>query len=214
MATDDSLAYVAPGEGEAILVMADLVTVKVRNDKGDNPFALTEVSTPPQGGPPSLHRHLDAETFYVIEGRFRFDTMQGDQPSSVEGGPGTVVHIPSMVWHNYKNVGETSGRMAALLQPGDMIDFFPRVGHPRGRQGESSPPFRAARHAAGDGNHAKASRRDAQSPPTRLKRSCHELNELDEFSFLISDQIHRGISPRLAAKICCRNWADSRTIIR
>ncbi len=125
-----AMSQIGRDEGESILVMTDLVTVKLRSQEGPGAFVLTEVSSPPQGGPPGLHRHPDQETFYVLEGMFRFDTLQGGQPTSVEARAGTVIHIPSMAWHNYKNVGQAPGKLLVILQPGEMIDFFRELGVP------------------------------------------------------------------------------------
>ncbi len=128
--TDKEMTFVSSGEGEAILVMTDLVTVKARSENVDGAFVLAEVSSPPQGGPPMLHRHPDEETFYVLEGIFRFETMQDNQVQSVEATAGSVLHIPSMVWHNYKNIGSVPGKLIAVMKPGDMIDFFRELGIP------------------------------------------------------------------------------------
>ena len=136
--SDAAVTYIPTGEGDSILVMTDLVTVKVRSKVDGAAFAFSEVSTPPLGGPPALHRHPDQETFYVLEGMFRFDTIQDDRPSSVEATSGAVIHIPGMVWHNYKNIGKTPGKLLVLLQPGGMIEFFKELGVAVGDQ--ANPP--------------------------------------------------------------------------
>ena len=138
MSNNEALTCIAPGDGESILVMTDLVTVKVRGQNSGERFALTEVLTPPRGGPPLLHRHRDAETFYILEGSFRFDTLQDGQIMSIEAAPGSVVHIPSLVWHNYKNITATHSKMMVVLQPGEMIDFFRELGVPA--TGETNTP--------------------------------------------------------------------------
>ena len=128
LATEQAVFQVPAGEGETILVMTDLCTIKARQPAGPGAFALSEVTTPPGGGPPGLHRHPDQETFYVLEGRYRFDTMQGGQRVSLEAGRGAVIHIPSRVWHNYQNIGTEPGKQLVLLQPGDLIEFFRELG--------------------------------------------------------------------------------------
>jgi len=126
--TEQAMFHILNGVGESILVVSDLVTVKIRGQNSGGAFVLTEVSTPPQGGPPGLHRHSDQETFYVLESVYRFDTQQGDRPSSLEATCGSVIHIPSMVWHNYKNIGQVPGKLMVVLQPGNMLDFFRELG--------------------------------------------------------------------------------------
>jgi quercetin dioxygenase-like cupin family protein len=126
--TDQRISYLSGHEGETILVMTDFVTIKFRGEDGDGIFVLAEVVSPPQGGPPMLHRHKDEETFYVLDGLFRFDTLQENHLDSITTTPGSVIHIPSMVWHNYKNIGATPGKLLVVLQPGDMVDFFRELG--------------------------------------------------------------------------------------
>lgn len=125
---EQAMLHLPTGVGESILVMSDLVTVKIRGQDSGGAFVVTEVSTPPQSGPPGLHRHPDQETFYVLEGTYRFDTLQGERRSSFEATRGSVVHIPSMVWHNYKNIGQVPGKVLVVLQPGNMLDFFRDLG--------------------------------------------------------------------------------------
>ena len=74
--------------------------------------------------------HLDEETFFVREGVYRFDTLGQGERHSLEATSGAVVHVPSLAWHNYKNVGQTPGKLVVLVQPGDLIDFFRELGIP------------------------------------------------------------------------------------
>jgi mannose-6-phosphate isomerase-like protein (cupin superfamily) len=138
--TSNTLTHIAPGLGESIQVMTDRVTVRLQGESSYGPFALVEVSTPPQGGPPALHRHADQEVFRVLQGTFRFDTIADGQPASVEATAGSVVLIPSMVWHNYRNIGDTPGTLLVVLQPGDMISFFRELGTPAAGAGSTPRP--------------------------------------------------------------------------
>jgi quercetin dioxygenase-like cupin family protein len=68
----------------------------------------------PKGSGPPLHIHRDcAETFYVIEGVFRFEV--GAEPATATAG--TLVFVPKGVPHTYTNVGTTDGRLLFWFNP-------------------------------------------------------------------------------------------------
>ena len=72
METKDRAKHVAPGEGKALWVAGDLVTLKVVGEDTSGSFILGEEVTPPGGGPPPhVHRRED-ETFFVLEGEYEF----------------------------------------------------------------------------------------------------------------------------------------------
>jgi len=69
---------------------------------------------PGQSTPLHIH-HEQAETFYVMQGEFRF--RAGDQ--EVDGQPGITVHIPKGVPHCFAYLGrEASGQLISVLTPG------------------------------------------------------------------------------------------------
>lgn len=69
---------------------------------------------PGQSTPLHIH-HEQAETFYVVQGEFRF--RAGDW--EVDGQPGITVHIPKGVPHCFAYLGrETSGQLISVLTPG------------------------------------------------------------------------------------------------
>jgi hypothetical protein len=49
-------------------------------------------------------------------------------PSTVRVVTGDTVAIPSMVWHNFKNVGEAQGKFTADHSPAVMEDFMREIG--------------------------------------------------------------------------------------
>jgi hypothetical protein len=50
--------------------------------------------------------------------------------STVEVTAGDTVSIPSMVWHNFKNMGATPGKFLAIHSPAVMEDFMREIGQP------------------------------------------------------------------------------------
>lgn len=117
------------GEGERWLVATDVTTVKASGRDTSGRLLVVEVTVPPGGGPPVLHRHEYSEVFLFQEGEFEVSTVDEDYEQSTFGvGAGDTVSIPSMVWHNFKNVGEAPGRFVAVHSPAVMEDLMREIG--------------------------------------------------------------------------------------
>jgi mannose-6-phosphate isomerase-like protein (cupin superfamily) len=125
----DTIHVSRTGEGEHWLVVTDVTTIKASGRDTSGKLLVLEVSVPPGGGPPVLHRHEYSEVFLFQEGEFEVSTVDEDYtPSTSRVGPGDTVAIPSMVWHTFKNVGEVRGRFTAVHSPAVMEDFIRRIG--------------------------------------------------------------------------------------
>jgi mannose-6-phosphate isomerase-like protein (cupin superfamily) len=108
-----------------------VITVKASARHTSGNLLLIEVNVPPGGGPPALHRHEYSETFLFQEGEFELSTLDADGAlSTVRVKAGDTVSIPSMAWHNVKNVGEIPGRFIAVHSPAVMEDFMREIGEP------------------------------------------------------------------------------------
>ena len=112
---------------EELMVLTDLIKVLVTGQETGNQYAIFEEQVPPLGGPPP-HTHPDEEVFYIVEGTFEF--ILNDLQNRSAAHPGSVVHVPSMALHAFKNVGNTPGKMVVVLSPGDLLDYFRAVGKP------------------------------------------------------------------------------------
>ena len=67
--------------------------------------------------------------FLFHEGELEVSTVDQDHaPSTIGVESGDTVAVPSMVWHNFKNVGETPGRITAVHSPAMMEDFMREIG--------------------------------------------------------------------------------------
>jgi mannose-6-phosphate isomerase-like protein (cupin superfamily) len=117
------------GEGEHWLVLTDVTTVKASGRHTSGNLLVIEVNVPPGGGPPVLHRHEYAETFLFQAGDFEVSTLDADgTPSTFVVTAGDTVSIPSMAWHNFKNVGDAPGRFIAVHSPAVMEGFMREIG--------------------------------------------------------------------------------------
>jgi quercetin dioxygenase-like cupin family protein len=83
-------------------------------------LGMWETFTPPGQGP-APHTHTrETEVFRVIEGLYRFRC--GDD--EFDAPPGSVVTLPPFVQHGWRNVGDTPGRMFAIVTPGGFERLF------------------------------------------------------------------------------------------
>jgi mannose-6-phosphate isomerase-like protein (cupin superfamily) len=108
------------GDGRAINVIGDEVTVKVSSRDTGGAFAVFEGQTRPHHGPP-LHCHFEQdETWYILEGTFRF-VVDGRE---VRAGAGDTVFAPRGTPHTFQNIGEAPGRIVTTVVPGGLDLFF------------------------------------------------------------------------------------------
>jgi mannose-6-phosphate isomerase-like protein (cupin superfamily) len=124
------------GEGEHLQVIADVVTIKAFGEATSGKMLMLENTVPAGSGPPTLHRHHYAEIFYILDGQFEITTLEAeldDTGSTVRtmiATKGDTVAIPSLAWHNFKNIGETSGKFLAVHSPSGMEEFARKIGTP------------------------------------------------------------------------------------
>jgi mannose-6-phosphate isomerase-like protein (cupin superfamily) len=125
----DTINVTGINEGEHWLVATDVTTIKASGENTSGKLLVLEVTVPSGGGPSVLHRHEYSEVFLFQEGEFEVSTVDEDYaPTTVRVGAGDTVSIPSMVWHTFKNVGETPGRFTAVHSPAVMEDFIREIG--------------------------------------------------------------------------------------
>jgi mannose-6-phosphate isomerase-like protein (cupin superfamily) len=141
----DTIHVTQADGGEHWLVVTDVTTIKASGPDTSGKLLVLEVTVPPGGGPPVLHRHEYAEVFLFQEGEFEVGTVDEDYaPIMLRVGVGDTVSIPSMVWHNFKNVGEAPGRFVAVHSPAVMEDFMREIGQqiddPRDPPASGGPP--------------------------------------------------------------------------
>ncbi len=129
-----SRTHTAPGEGESVWLVGDLIEVRLSAEDTGGAYSMIEETSPPGGGPPPhLHRDYD-EAFCVLEGEVEF--LLGED--TIPAGAGTCVHIPKGTLHTFKNVGTTPSRVLGVLTPGGFERFFLEAGEPA-TEGSSAP---------------------------------------------------------------------------
>ena len=83
-------------------------------------YLLMEMRIAPGGGPPTHMHHGDAESFVVLEGKFRI--RQGDTIRDV--GPGAFVYGAPHVPHGFTNIGDGVGRILVIDTPPKIESYF------------------------------------------------------------------------------------------
>jgi mannose-6-phosphate isomerase-like protein (cupin superfamily) len=125
----DTVRVTRRGEGEHWLVVTDVTTIKASGADTSGRLLVLQVTVPPGGGPPVLHRHDYSEVFLFQEGVFEVSTVDENYVlDTIKVGAGDTLSIPSMVWHNFKNVGGVPGRFSAVHSPAVMEDFMREIG--------------------------------------------------------------------------------------
>ncbi|WP_245254061.1 cupin domain-containing protein [Paraburkholderia sp. LEh10] len=87
-------------------------------------FTLIETTHAPGYGPP-LHRHREAEYFYVLNGRYLYEVNH----ARFEVEAGDTVMVPGNVPHGFVNIDTQPSKQLVLLEPGlDAMAFFMELG--------------------------------------------------------------------------------------
>lgn len=120
-----------PQVGGCVLVIADVITFRVRSaDSGDR-LAVVEIFAPPGGGPPPMHSHPPDELFTVLSGAVTVFSGDPLMPERRELATGDLAHVPGGVAHTFRNFGEHPARLLLTFSPGEVMEqFFLRAGVP------------------------------------------------------------------------------------
>ena len=107
-------------DGRRIHVLGNDVTIKISSRDTGGAFTVFEgVSEPLQGPPLHLHRDQD-ESWYIVDGEFRFE-VDGQE---IYASGGATVLAPKGTRHTFQNVGTTPGRILTTVVPGGLDLFF------------------------------------------------------------------------------------------
>lgn len=114
---------IGPEQGEHIVSLASLATIKIPAEATGGAFSVTQHTVPPQGGPPP-HTHAETEVIYILDGTF--DVVIGEERTTA--GAGTILYVPPRTTHTTRNVGERAGRQISIYMPGGGEGFFREIG--------------------------------------------------------------------------------------
>jgi quercetin dioxygenase-like cupin family protein len=113
----------AAGEGrtsEPLENHGQKTLVKLTNRDTNGAAAIFHQSVSPMSGPP-LHRHSrEDEWFYVLDGEITVE-IDGERTVLREGGS---AFAPRGTAHTFKNFGDDTAQMLAIVIPGGFNQFF------------------------------------------------------------------------------------------
>lgn len=110
----------APGAGQTLRVLGDLVTLKAVAADTRGAYALFEVRTAPGQGMPPHRQCYEDEALFVLEGTYAVQIGA----RIVELGPGDYAFVPREMPHAYTNAGPAPGRLLVLVSPGGIHEQF------------------------------------------------------------------------------------------
>ena len=91
---------------DTITVGRDQIAVRLTTAETGGTLLALDVTMPPGGGPPGLHRHAAAEAYRVLEGEFTL--YLGDE--RIPAPAGSVFHVPGGHAHTIRNESDAPAR--------------------------------------------------------------------------------------------------------
>jgi quercetin dioxygenase-like cupin family protein len=118
MSTTETSAttVLAPGAGDSLRVMGDLITFKLRARDTNGAITLFEGLVAPGGAEPVHYHEREDEAFYVLAGQVAF--LVGQEWRNLTAG--SVVYVPRGTVHGFRNSGGGEARLLTLNTPGGL----------------------------------------------------------------------------------------------
>ena len=111
-------------EKDKLLVGSDEIVLHVTSEW----LLAAEVTLPPGGGPPALHRHDPEEVYRVERGALTLYVEDEDGAlDRIAAGPGDVVHIPGGRPHTARNESGEPATAFVVFAPGARMERFFRA---------------------------------------------------------------------------------------
>ena len=116
----------------------DRVVFKVTSRQSGGEVAVLDVTIPPGGGPPMLHRHDWFELYRVRRGELAiYLEGRGGAITRTVAGPGVDVPIAAGREHTIRNESSEEAVAVAVFSPGEEMEGFARAA---GNLGSERPP--------------------------------------------------------------------------
>ena len=113
--------------GERIRVGTEEVLVRASGEDTHGALLAIEVTMPPGGGPPALHRHPSAELYRIEEGELAVYRETGGAVERIPAPAGSVVVIPGGAAHTIRNESGADARAHVVFAPGTEMEAFMRA---------------------------------------------------------------------------------------
>ena len=103
------------------------VIVRADGAATDGALLAVEVTMPPGGGPPALHRHPSAELYRVERGELAIYREDAGDVRRIHAPAGSVVPIPGGVAHTVRNESDADAHAHVVFAPGGEMEAFMRA---------------------------------------------------------------------------------------
>jgi mannose-6-phosphate isomerase-like protein (cupin superfamily) len=119
---------------DELTVGSDRISFKLTSEQSGGDVAIFEVTIPPGGGPPMLHRHDPFELYRVRSGELSIYLEGKDgRVSRTVAGPGSVVPINGGLEHTIRNESDRDAEAMVVFSPGEPMERFARAAGEHGR---------------------------------------------------------------------------------
>lgn len=115
----------------------DEIIVLTTGAETDGAIFAVEITMPPGGGPPVLHRHAPSEVYVVRTGEFAF--YVGDEDGTVRrivAAAGDVVPLAGGTPHTVRNESDADAVAVVVHSPAAVMEGFSREAAAAARDGE------------------------------------------------------------------------------
>ena len=138
MTTTDTVTTghaIAAGKGERIWIVGDTMTFKATGESTGGSLMLFENLTVAGGWSSPARSHPRGRVLV----RARRDLRDPDRRRGARGRGLRTAYAPRGAVHNFRNTGETPGRILVGFTPGGMEGFFRDSGRPATDDGQAPP---------------------------------------------------------------------------
>ena len=128
--------HVPAGTGQAYWGPGTVMTFLITGRETNGAFFLSEISVPPNAGPPPHIHSREDESFHLTEGTLTIQV--GGQ--TINANPGDFVHLPRGIVHTFKNTGVVNAKAIVLITPAGLENYFAEVFDPATDRSAAPPP--------------------------------------------------------------------------
>ena len=121
--------------GQKINVLGIPMVIRIHGRDTNGTLSVVESHDVPGGGPPPHIHHREDETFQILEGDYEF--MVGGK--TIPAKSGTTLFAPRGIPHNYRYLGQSSGRLMCVVTPAGCEGFFEEIGALSSQQQQDIP---------------------------------------------------------------------------
>lgn len=132
----DRVIHVSAGTGTAFWGPGTTMTFLITGKETGGAFFLSEISVPPNAGPPPHIHSREDESFQLLEGTL---TIQVGG-ATIVASPGDFVRLPRGIVHTFKNTGTGNAKALVLTTPAGLEDYFAEVFDPAADRSAPPPP--------------------------------------------------------------------------